>query len=128
MFHCNICSSHQPAILEHEVSKIGHYLVIQLKRFLCFDRSVTKDIKYVKCSSTLSVPITVDTDVVCHKRFKLIATINHSGNLNSGHYTAFTSNECSVWFHCNDSAVIKVPMSTVWWPISAIYPLIISIA
>ena len=50
---------------------------------------------------------TLDEDLLGHKKFNLIATINHSGNLAMGHFTSFIkSTSSSSWFHCNEAAVI----------------------
>ena len=110
MYFCNSCSSLQPAILEHEFSDIGSCVIIQLKRFVHFRSSVSKDIKAVSCNNQIRIPIVVDTDIISHKNFKLVASINHSGSLERGHYTALI-NSCSSWFHYNDAAVIKSKQS-----------------
>ena len=107
LYFCNVCSSLQPGLLEHEVSKLGDILIIQLKRFLSFGTSVSKDTKAVKCEKQIKIPITVDTDIIFHKTFSLFAVVNHSGTLQRGHYTALVNNlPTSTWFHCNDAAVI----------------------
>ena len=60
----------------------------------------------------LTVPVTLNEDIVGHKNFNPIATINHSGNLARGHYTSFiksassSSSSSSSWSHCNGAAVI----------------------
>ena len=45
--------------------------------------------------------------------YSLIATINHSGTLQAGHYWAFVK-DCSTnnWLKCNDRAVLKVKPHT----------------
>ena len=105
-YFCNSCSSLQPALMEHEFSGIGSCLIIQLKRFVQLGDSVSKDIKSVKCNNQIKIPVVIDSDIISHKNFKLIASINHSGSLERGHYTALI-NLSSSWFHCNDAAVIK---------------------
>ena len=64
--------------------------------------------KYVSkiCSSTLTIPVTLREDIVGHKKFNLIATINHSGNLARDHYISFIKPMSSSWFHYNDAVVI----------------------
>ena len=111
-YFCNVCSSHQPAVLEHEFSRLGNFLIIQLKRFSNFSGSVTKDARKVWCTSDLNIPISVDNAITINKKFKLIGTVNHSGNLNSGHYTAHIADRfSSLWLHCNDSAVVQCKKS-----------------
>ena len=67
-------------------SEVGHYPVIQLKRFVSHDNQVLKDIKHVQCTPNISVPVK-DNEVTYQKHYHLIATISHTGNLNLGHYT-----------------------------------------
>ena len=108
-FFCNICSSNNQALADQEISKVGDYLIIQVKRFLVFNQAVTKDISKISCIPTLTVPVTLDEDIVGHNKFNLFSTINHSGNLARGHYTSFIKSASSSslsWFHCNDAAVI----------------------
>ena len=103
-FFCNISFSNSQALTDPEISKVGDCLIIQVKRFLVFNHAVTKDITKISCTPTLTVPVTLDEDIVDHKKFNLTATINHTGNLARGHYTSYKST--SSWFHCNDAAVI----------------------
>ena len=67
---------------------------------------MTKDISKISCNPTLTVPVTLDEDIVGHKKFSVIATINYSGNLAREHYTCSIKSASSLWFHCNDAAVI----------------------
>ena len=98
-FFCNFYESYQPASADHEISKVGSYLVLQLEHFLSHRGNFIKDIKKVQCTETLSVPLVVD-DVSFHKKFNLIATVNHAGTLDKGHYTAYgkLSNSSSCQF------------------------------
>ena len=104
-FFCNIYSSNNQALADHEISKVGDCLIIQLKHFLVFNQAVTKDITKISCTPTLTVPVTLDEDKVGHKKFNLICTINHTSNWARGHYTSSIKSTSS-WFHCNDTAVI----------------------
>ena len=63
-----------------------------------------KDIKHVQWTPNSSVPVR-DNKVTCQKGSHLTATINHTGNLNKGHYIK-TPNLKS-WLHCNDAAVLR---------------------
>ena len=110
-FFCNICSSNNQALADQDISEVGDYLIIQVKRFLVFNQAVTKDVSKISCTPTVAVPVTLDEDIVDHNKFNLFATINHSGNLARGRYTSFlksasSSSSSSSWFHCNDAAVI----------------------
>ena len=110
-FYCNICSKHQPAIIDHEFSRIGNYLILQLKRFTGLPNAVRKNIQKVVCTPQLVIPVIVDTEIKYNMHFNLVATINHTGNLKQGHYTAYIKNASTSWSHCNDSAVLPTSKS-----------------
>ena len=77
-----------------------------VKPVLVFNQAVPKDINKISCNPTLTVSVTLDEDIVGHKKLNIIATINHSDNLAREHYTFFMKSTSSSWFHCNDAAVI----------------------
>ena len=55
------------------------------------------------------VPITVEDEVSFTNKYSLIATINHSGTLNRGHYWAFIKDlHSSSWHSCNDKLALNV--------------------
>ena len=85
---------------------MGDYLIIQVKPALVLNQAVPKDISKISCTPTLTVPVTLDEDIVGCKKFNIIATINHSDNLAREHYTFFMKSAPSSWLHCNDAAVI----------------------
>ena len=75
---------------------------------------MSKNVKKVFWNESLEIPVVIESDVTYSKRFNLIATINHSGNLRHSHYTAYI--KCplsSKWFHCNGSAVILTSEAAV---------------
>ena len=83
-------------------------MILQLKKFVTSENFTTKDIGPVKCQQVVKLPLAVDNDIVSNKRFWLLASVNHSGNLERGHYTANVKNTTSsTWFQCNDAAVIQ---------------------
>ena len=58
------------------------------------------------CVDGVTVPVVVDDDVSLDIRYKLIATVNHTGILSRGHYSAFVKDPASGgWWLCNDRAV-----------------------
>ena len=73
---CNFGSSNNQALTNQEISKVGNYLIMQVKYFLVFNQAVTKDISKISCTPTLAVPFTLDEEIVDHKKLDLIATIN----------------------------------------------------
>ena len=71
---------------------------------------VVKDKTNVQCINDLIVDSGVDNDVSFHLKYRICATVNHSGTLNAGHYTAFVKENTSsieTWSLCNDKAVTK---------------------
>ena len=105
--YCNFCCSLKSASVVPAFSEVGCYLVIQLKRFVSHDNQVIKDIKHVQCTPNISVPVK-DNEVTYQKDYYLIPSINHTGNLNRGHYTSFIKIPNSKsWLHCNDAAVLR---------------------
>jgi len=105
-FYCNVCSKHQPAIIDHEFSRMGNYLILQLKRFSGLNNTARKNIEKVVCTTSLEIPVIVDSEIKYNMQYNLVATINHTGNLKQGHYTAYIKNASTSWSHCNDSAVL----------------------
>ena len=64
LFFCNYCASLQPAVLEHEFSRLGDFLIIQIKRFLNFSGTVTKNTKSVYCDPQINVPFNADSNII----------------------------------------------------------------
>ena len=61
-----------------------------------------------------TVPLKLDDNVSFSKEFSLVATINHSGSLNAGHYWAIIKDNISKsWFKCDDRSILKVKPSTL---------------
>ena len=59
----------------------------------------------------------IEDEVFCRRKLNLVAVINNSGNLSSGHYTCLVKNE-QTWWHCNDKAVVQVNLDDInkWLP------------
>lgn len=112
-YFCHYCNSYQTATVEKEVAECSSILVLQLKRFAYNKGLVSKVCSPVTSyPGTVSIPITVDSEVSCRKHYNLRAVINHSGNLNNGHYTTVAYNQVhGKWFHCNDRAVVPCKQS-----------------
>ena len=93
--------------MDHQITKVGYYLILQLKLFVNNNDDFIKDITKGHYTKTLSVPLVVD-ELSFHKKFSLIVTVNHTGTLNRGHYTAFIKQpNISSWLFCNDATVFK---------------------
>ena len=117
-FSCNICSSNNQPLADQKISKVGNDLIIQVMCFLVFNQGLTKDITKLFCITNVTVPVTLDDhNIVGHKKFNLIATINHWGNLPRGHYTSLIkyASSSSSWFHCNDETVLNNGISYIFF-------------
>ena len=110
-YNCPLCNSLQEATIQKQVSRCGSVLIVHLKRFNNFLEHTFKDCSYFHClpsnASSISIPISVEGEVSFVKNFSLIATINHSGRLENGHYWAYTRHD-NIWYECNDTSVVKV--------------------
>ena len=78
--------------------------MIQLSRFFTSHSRLKKDQQVFNCSPELKlkVPITVEDEVSFSSKHSLVASINHSGALDQGHYWAVVKHLNSVMSH-NDS-------------------------
>ena len=89
-------------------------LTIQLCRFSNQGGQLVKTENLFSCAQNesnkdLTVPITIEGQVSFTNKYYLIATINHSGTLNRGHYWAFIKDlHSSTWYSCNDKSVFNV--------------------
>ena len=74
--------------------------------------TVTKNSAPFFVSSSIEVVTEIEDEVFCTTNFNLAAVINHSGNLNSGHYTCLVK-DGEMWWHCNDKAVVRVNLDNI---------------
>ena len=116
MWFCPQCKSNQNATTGSNITKSGSVLILQLRRYDNFLDNLFKDNRHVQClpinNHHLKVPITTSDEVSIAKEYSLVATVNHSGTLNAGHYWAFVK-DGDRWLECNDRSVIKVNSSAL---------------
>ena len=75
----------------------------------------------VICTPYLDVPVRVDDEVSCVRKFALVSGICHSDSLRSGHYTAFARDDvCGGWLHLNDKAVTKTTLEALNDPLPCV--------
>ena len=108
----------QDSCKETRILCCGEVLIVQLSRFTNSRGKITKDTSLVKClperDYVLDVPIQTSGPVSFSNRYSLVATVNHSGTLEAGHYWAFIKDVSNnTWFKCNDRSVIAVPPSAL---------------
>ena len=105
------CNSCKESIKDTSIIQSAPILVIHLKSF-CVERDkVIKGTQFFEClpEDFLQIKITDKNEVSFWKNYSLVATINHSGSLNSGYYwTTIKDVTTNQWFSCNDKVVFKV--------------------
>ena len=67
-FFCNFCSFNNEALSGQETSKVDDNLIIQVKQFLEFGQETTKYVRKISYSPILTLPVTLDEDIVCNKK------------------------------------------------------------
>ena len=63
-FFCNYFLSLKTAIIEHGFSRVRQFLIVQLKWFVNFQGTVTKDINLFQCFTNISIPAILENDIV----------------------------------------------------------------
>ena len=62
----------------------------------------------------LKVPVTVKDEVSFSNKYSLVASINHSGTLDQGHYcTVVKYSHSGDWLSCNNNVVLTVPQHSL---------------
>ena len=85
--YCNICSGVRESDSKVSLTNVGNCLIVQLNRFFVSNGTVTKNSAPFFVSSPIEVVTEIEDEVFYTRKFNLAAVTNHSGNLNSGHYT-----------------------------------------
>ena len=88
---------------------------MHLSRFSNVAGRPVKDTSVVDaCVDNLLVHVAVDEVVSSALQYRLLATVNHSGTLERGHYTAYVRDTVSNdWWFCNDKAVIRASVANL---------------
>ena len=82
-------------------------MLLQLNRYFVLNGTVTKNSAPLFVSSSIEVVTEIEDELFCRRKFIFSAIINHSGDLNSGHYTCLVK-DGDTWWHCNDKAAVQV--------------------
>lgn len=100
--YCELCKTTCDANKAIHIEKSPNLLILTLKRFYN-DRKNRKKVKILP-------KIIIDKEY----KYKLIATVNHMGGINGGHYTAYVSrNNSKDWYLANDSRISKTNINSV---------------
>ena len=101
----NVCASIKDSDSKVSITSVGRCVIIQLNRFIVSDGVILKNSAPVVCSPNIEIVTVLENEVFCSRKFQLSAIINHSGNLERGHYTCLIRDR-ETWWHCNDRAVV----------------------
>ncbi|XP_027696573.1 inactive ubiquitin carboxyl-terminal hydrolase 50 [Vombatus ursinus] len=113
--HCAFCESKQDAAVRASIAKAPKTVIFHLKRFDCqcrVKRKLRTDIHYPLNNLDLSPYIYPLFRK--HPKYSLCGVVNHFGDLDGGHYTAFCKNTVSqTWYSFDDTRVCEIPDSAV---------------
>ena len=89
--------------------------MIQLSQFSTSYSKLTKDQQVFNCSRDLELKvfITVEDEVSFSSKYSLVASINHAGAIDQGHYWAVRKDLNSGDWSCNDKVVLTVPQHSL---------------
>ena len=113
---CPLCNCLTESTRETSIIGSSSLLLIQLSRFSTSHSRLLKDPQVFNCSPELElkVPITVEDEVSFSSKYSLVASINHSGMLDQGHYWAVVKDSnTGDWLSCNDKVVLTVPQHSL---------------
>lgn len=97
-WRCSQCNRQCEAIKEDSFSTISNIILVVFPRY----NSPKEPLAYT-CPDTLQYYCRIDGRVV-ENNYRFIGSIDHSGSLSGGHYTARVVKNEQAWF-CNDSIV-----------------------
>lgn len=116
---CKACNGKMPSTKKLSISRLPLVISIQLKRFERINDVLRKINTHIRFPEVLdmgpylsSVPSVFAADSF---QYTLFAVVNHSGDLQNGHYTCFVrlAQEGAGWFLCDDESISPVPLGSV---------------
>ncbi|XP_072004412.1 ubiquitin carboxyl-terminal hydrolase 50 [Engystomops pustulosus] len=112
---CPVCKLKQDASAKAQIWKLPKILILHLKRFEykgCLKRKLKTNVEFPMKNLDLS-PF-VSPLIVKQQKYKLYAIVNHSGELDFGHYTAFCKHPgTKEWNAFDDTRCFKISESMV---------------
>ncbi|KAG8543739.1 hypothetical protein GDO81_023789 [Engystomops pustulosus] len=112
---CPVCKLKQDASAKAQIWKLPKILILHLKRFEykgCLKRKLKTNVDFPMKNLDLS-PF-VSPLIVKQQKYKLYAIVNHSGELDFGHYTAFCKHPgTKEWNAFDDTRCFKISESMV---------------
>ncbi|XP_069481062.1 ubiquitin carboxyl-terminal hydrolase 50 isoform X2 [Ambystoma mexicanum] len=116
--HCSYCDSCQDAQVKTSILKAPRIIIFHLKRFDCRDRIKRKlktDVHYPLRNLDMSPYCSIPFQRL--PKYNLYAVVNHFGDMDWGHYTAYCKNsQTQLWSTFDDTRCFNVPESTIQSP------------
>ncbi|KER28204.1 hypothetical protein T265_04882 [Opisthorchis viverrini] len=110
---CSQCNVGRPAVKQFSLLHLPNVLCFYLKR--CHHDT--------KINTSITFPADLDLAPYLHQvdgdrsawsdRYSLYAVLNHSGQTNSGHYTAYIRSGPGSWCLCDDQKIVSVSLEHV---------------
>lgn len=111
-YSCQYCDSKTEADMKTELWSTPSRLIIQLKRFTVNGMRINTDVKFPV--NDLNMGSYLNEYVSKNIMYDLYGVIMHRGNMNYGHYVAFTKNSINdEWYHYDDSNVLHIPKDKI---------------
>ena len=107
MYDCLQCGKLMPACRQTRITRAPLTLVVQLKRFSFSDGKSRRDNSNIKIFPNLLTLKAVSDGIIIKHSYRLRATINHQGSLESGHYWALVANSRCSFLKCDDFRVFE---------------------
>ena len=107
MYDCLQCGKLMPACRQTRITRAPLTLVVQLKRFSFSDGESRRDNSNIKIFPNLLTLKAVSDGIIIKHSYRLRATINHQGSLDSGHYWALVANSRCSFLKCDDFRVFE---------------------
>lgn len=126
---CGRCQSYQESTKQLTMKKLPIVCSFHLKRFehsTRFHKKISSLVSFPQYldmspfmsagrgASSTGTPPLAQTPPPCHdNKYCLFAVVNHSGTIETGHYTAFVRQHRDRWFKCDDHLITKASMQDV---------------
>ncbi|XP_041844274.1 ubiquitin carboxyl-terminal hydrolase 2-like [Melanotaenia boesemani] len=106
---CSVCELRRETVIFTCLEKHPEILILHLKRFGCKGKNQVKLRTNVIFSMKLDLTpfLSSSAQNITSSSYHLYAVVNHSGNLNTGHYTAVCYNALTQRWHCFDDEVFR---------------------
>nr|XP_056722057.1 inactive ubiquitin carboxyl-terminal hydrolase 50 [Euleptes europaea] len=115
---CSSCGTKQDAAVKASIAKAPRVVIFHLKRFDCqgsYKKKLKTDIYYPLNNLDLSPYIYPLFRK--NPKYSLFAVVNHFGDLDGGHYTAFCKHTGSQnWYNFDDSRISEISESALQTP------------